>query len=202
MTQSSDEDLLLLKKCLSGDTKASETFVRTFSNFIYQTVQHTLLSRQVSFNHQDLEDLHNTVFLQLFEQNCKKLRQFQGKNGCSLGSWIRVITARIVLNHLRKKGPGNLGWQKKTISLEEVLEIENEDKGSWARIAEKERRYQVREGIRSLSPRDSLFMKLYYEKGLSIKEVADTLKISIENAHTVKHRAVDKLKSMLLKDRE
>ena len=95
------EDRELLSKCVSGDRTASEMLVRRFSDLVYRAVQYTLMAKHVSFNRHDLEDLHNTVFLRLFEQGCKKLRQYQGKNGCSLASWIRMIAVRTVLDHLR-----------------------------------------------------------------------------------------------------
>jgi len=78
-------------------------FVRQFSDLVYKSIQATLLVTQVRFNKQDLEDMHNTVFLQLFEDKCKKLRQFEGRNGCSLASWIKLVAGRIVLNYVRKK---------------------------------------------------------------------------------------------------
>jgi hypothetical protein len=104
MNHAHEEDRQLLTRCLDGDRGASEAFVKKFSGLVYRSAQHTLILKGVAFNKQDLEDLHNTVFLQLFENNLKKLRQYQGKNGCSLSSWIRLVAVRIVLNHFRKKG--------------------------------------------------------------------------------------------------
>ncbi len=67
MIASSRKDRRRLKKCIAGDKKACERFVREFSDLVYRSVRHTLLVKNVFFNQDDLEDLHNTVFLQLFE---------------------------------------------------------------------------------------------------------------------------------------
>ena len=185
----------LLSKCLSGDSKASERLVRQFSNMVYRSVQYTLLAKNVSFNRHDLEDLHNTVFLRLFEQGCKKLRQYQGKNGCSLASWIRMITVRTVIDHLRKKGVDAIVWQKKRIPFEDLPELRADEDKFWDQIDKAERKRVLKDGMQRLPPRDRLFLKLHFEQGLSVAEVAETMKLTLNNAYTVKHRAIKRLKS-------
>ncbi|MBN1842464.1 MAG: sigma-70 family RNA polymerase sigma factor [Deltaproteobacteria bacterium] len=195
MNYSSAEDHRLLFKCLSGDRTASETLVRRFSELVYGSVQYTLMAKDVSFNRQDLEDLHNTVFLRLFEQGCKKLRQYQGKNGCSLASWIRVIAVRTVLDHLRKNGVDAMVWQKKRIPLEELPELKADDIEFKAQYEKAEQGRLLRVGVQRLPPRDRLFMKLHFDHGLSAAEVAEAMQLSIGNVYTIKHRVIQRLKS-------
>lgn len=195
MNRSSEKDRRLLSRCLSGDRKASETLVRRFSGLVYQSVQYTLMAKDVSFNRHDLEDLHNTVFLRLFEQGCKKIRQYQGRNGCSLASWIRMIAVRTVLDHLRKKGVDIMGWQKKRITLEELPELKADGVEFEAQIEKAEQGRLLQDGMQRLPPRDRLFIKLHFDQGLSVAEVAEAMQLSIDNAYTVKHRAIQRLKS-------
>jgi RNA polymerase sigma factor (sigma-70 family) len=193
-----EQDRKLLSRCLSGDRKASEILVRQFSDLVYRSVQYTLMIKHAPFNRQDLEDLHNTIFLQLFEQGCKKLRQYQGRNGCSVASWIRLVAVRIVLNHLRKKGLDAMVWQKKRIPLEELPELKGDEMGALASMENAERGRLLQDGIQRLPPRDHLFMKLHFDHGLSMEEVAEAMKLSIQNAYTVKHRAIQRLKSYVV----
>ena len=197
MKRSLEEDRQLLSRIFSGDKKALEIFVRQFSNLIYTSIQAAFLTRQITFNQQDLEDLHNAVFLQFFEQDCKKLRQYKGKNGCSLASWIKLVTIRIVLNHLRKKGLDAIGWKNKIISLDDLSELRGYDMNSWEIMERQEQESLLQNAINSLPPRDRLFAKLHFIKDLSIEEVAESLQLSMQNAYTVKHRAIHKLKSFL-----
>jgi len=192
-----EEDQRLVSGCCSGDRKASETFVRQFSDLVYKSVQHTLITRQVHFNREDLEDLHNTVFLQLFEKGRKKLKQYEGRNGCSLASWIRIVAVRIVLNHLRKKGLDALVSQKRRVSLGDLPELKGEGMEPGTIIEKEEKEQLLQDGIRNLSPRDRLFMRLHLEMGLSLEEVAEAMEITIENAYSVKHRAIQRLKSYI-----
>jgi len=198
MRPSFEEDRELISNCLSGDRGAWETAVRRFSNLVYQTVRTTFLAKQIPFGRQDLDDLHNTVFLGLFEQGCAKLKLYQGRNGCTLASWIRIVTVRIVLNHLRKKGVDAPLWEKKKTPVEELFWLRAEEQGPLALMESAEQEKLVQEGMESLAPRDRLFMKLHIDQGLPVEEVAEALQISVQNAYVVKHRAVERLRTYLV----
>lgn len=198
MRPSFDEDRRLISECLSGDRGAWGTVVRRFSNLVYQAARTTFIAKQTPFSRQDLEDLHNTVFLGLFEQDCAKLRLYQGRNGCTLASWIRIVTVRMVLNHLRKRGVDGLLWERKKVPVEELSWLRGEDQGPLALMESAEQEELVHEGMKSLAPRDRLFMKLHIDQGLPVEEVAEALRISVQNAYVVKHRAVERLRTYLV----
>jgi RNA polymerase sigma factor (sigma-70 family) len=198
MKHSPEEDRQLLSRCIAGDRRSYDTFVKRFSNLIYQSIRNTLIIKEISFTNQDLEDLHNTAFLQLFEGRLKKLRQYKGKNGCSLASWIRLVTIRIVLNQLRKKGVDGISWKIKQIRLEDLYDLREDDKNAWALLEGSEQERLLQEGIRNLYPRDRLFMKLHFERELSIQEVAKTMGLSVQNIYTVKNRTIQRLKSHVI----
>lgn len=189
------EDRQLLSECLAGDRKASETLVLRFSDLVYRSVQYTLMTKYVSFNKYDLEDMHNTIFLRLFENRCRKLRQYQGKNGCSLASWIRMIAVRTVLDHLRKRGVDAMAWQKKRIPLEALPELKCDEVEFGVQLEKSEQERLLHDGMQKLPPRDRMFMKLHFDHELSIAKIAETMQLSISNAYTVKHRAIQRLKS-------
>lgn len=190
-----EKDRRLLSKSISGDRDAREILVRQFSNLVYQCVQSTYITKHIPYNRQDLEDLHNTVFLELFDRGCRKLQQYQGRNGCSLASWIRIVAIRIVLNHLRRKGHDAPAWQKRKQLIEDFPEIRDDGVEPLALMEKKRQERLLQKGIQSLPPRDRLFMKLHFDQGLSLEEVAVAMQISIGNAYTVKHRAIQRLKS-------
>jgi len=195
MNGSFEENRELLSKCLSGDRKSSENFIRRFSSLVYKSVQYTLMTKQVSFSKQDLEDLHHTVFLKLFEREFSKLRQYKGKNGCSLASWIRIITVRTVLDHLRNKGYDAMGWQNRRIPLDQLPELRFDEFDIESRLETIELNRLLQVCIERLSPRDRLLIKLHFYQGFPLSEVAEIMQLSINNAYTLKHRAVQRLKS-------
>lgn len=199
MKPSVSEEHQFLKKCFSADQNALENFVHRFSPLIYRTVQYTFKSKQVQFTQQDLEDLHHTVFLHLFDEQCKKLKQYKGLNGCSLSSWIRIVVVRIVLNFIKKAGFESIGRQNRRVSFDEWSEIHEgvPETKNLMETAEMEESFQ--EMIKTLSARDRLFLNLHYTKGYPIKEVAQTMGLSMENAYTLKHRIINRLKASMSK---
>jgi RNA polymerase sigma-70 factor (ECF subfamily) len=197
MKSSLKEDRDLLSRCFSGEGEAAENLIRRFSNLVYQAVQQTLIVKHVPFNKQDFEDFHNTVFLRLFEHGCKKLKQYQGKNGCSLATWIRLITVRTVLDHLRKKGVDSIACRDTQITLDEVYGLKGDECDGLTLLERAEKEQLLREGMKNLSPRDRLFMKLHFDQGLSAAEVAAAMQVSVENVYTIKNRAIQRLKTQV-----
>jgi RNA polymerase sigma factor (sigma-70 family) len=195
VNHSTDRDLL--NGCVSGNKKALEAFVRRFSDPVYRTVQYTFKTKNASYTRPDLEDLHNNVFLRLFEDRCKKLRQYKGKNGCSLHSWLRIVTVRIVIDHLRKEASSPLGWWKTNLPFE-TFAPKAKDSEPWVHMDRAKLQSLVKAGMKELMPRDRLFLKLHFMGDLSIREVADIMNISEANAHSVKHRAIKRLRSKVL----
>jgi RNA polymerase sigma factor (sigma-70 family) len=197
MTNTLEQDRALLAGCFTGDKEAAETLVRRFSNLVYQAIQHTLIVRQVPFAKEDLEDFHNIVFLRLFEKGCKRLKQYQGKNGCSLATWIRLITLRVVLDHLRKKGVDSFAGRNAQIALDEAYGLRGDESDALARLEIAEKGRVLREGIEKLPSRDRLFIKLHFEQGLPIGEIAVAMHTTTRNVYVVKHRAIKKLKAQV-----
>jgi RNA polymerase sigma factor (sigma-70 family) len=191
------ETRLLLSRCFTGDREAAEALVRQYSSLVYYAVRNTLLLKGVSFSNHDLEDLHNTVFLALFEERCKKLKQFEGRNGCSLASWIKLVAVRMVLDHLRRKGVDSLGYRQLRIPLEEVYGLREEEPGACTVMEREEQSLFIRETIKRLPARDQLFVKLYFDHGLPLEEVATIMNLTMNNLYTIKHRLIQKLRSQL-----
>jgi len=192
-----ESDRRLLDRCFAGDPTAAESIVRQFSGLVYRSVQYIFRVRHVPFDKALLEDLHNTVFLQLFEKNCKKLRQYQGRNGCSLATWISLVTVRSVQNHLRKKGYDAVCRRKEPLNLDDLPELRSAEEDAPAQLIKAEQEHLLKKGIQNLPPRGRLLMKLHLDQGLGLEEAAAAMRITVQNAYIIKHRAIQKLKSVL-----
>jgi len=195
VNRSADRDLVY--GCVSGNRTSLEAFVSRFSDSVYRILQYTFKTKNASYTKQDLEDLHNSVFLRLFENRCKRLRQYKGKNGCSLHSWIRIVTVRLVIDHLRKEANSPLGRWKTNFPVE-TLAPTAKDFEPWVHMDKATLQGLVEAGMKELMPRDRLFLKLHFMGDLSIREVADIMNLSEAGAHSLKHRAIKRLQSKVL----
>ena len=149
-----------LKKCISGDNSAREEFVRHFSDPVYKWIQFTLKARHIPFTRQDLEDLHNTVFVKLFEKRCKKLRQYKGKNGCSVISWIRLITIRMVIDYIRLRHRDVIARSETNYTLENIPDLSDGHVGPLHLMEKAEQAHFLKKAMQVLGSRDRLFLKL------------------------------------------
>jgi RNA polymerase sigma factor (sigma-70 family) len=198
MTPSGEEDRRLASRCASGEREALDALVNRFSGLVYHAVKRTLVLKRVPHTPQDLEDLHGAVFLQLLDKGCRKLGQYRGTNGCSLASWIRLIAIRTVLNRLRAQGIDSFLWGDRRSSIEELHDEMTADGDETSRKLEKREELRiVKEGIDRLPANERLLMRLHFERGLALEEVADVMHVSLQNAYTVKHRAVKRLRSLI-----
>lgn len=190
-------DKQLLQQCSAGDPAAGEELVHRFSDVVFRTIQFSLQRRNIVFNRRDLEDFHNTVFLKLFENRCKKLRQYKGRNGCSVRSWIKLIAIRTVIDGLRKAGKDADARFAAQRRLKELPELVADPDDPLSRLEAAESAVLLQKGLEKLPPRDCLFLKLHLLENLPIHNVAEILKITENNAYSVKHRALKRLKTAL-----
>jgi len=195
---SRSEDQALIARCLSGSRDAMELLVRSLSNSVYRSIQYALRTKDIKYSNEDLEDLHNSVFLSLFEDDCRKLRQYKGENGCSLATWIRLITVRTVIDYLRKTRTDALGSRKK-IPLEFLESFQSDEPDLIADMERVDQWRLIQGGMKDLLPRDRLFITLYCEDGFSTSEIADLMNMPMDNLNSIKHRAIKRLREVVFK---
>ncbi len=189
-------DQELLAGCFRGERRAQEAFVLRFSNLVYMAVQQTFRTREASVGREDVEDLHNSVFVRLLERRCRRLRQYTGKNGCSLTSWVRMISVRTVIDHLRRRGDA-LSRTSRLATLDNLETLADGGTESWRLVDRAEKMRLIEQALALLRPREQIFVRLHFLKGVSLKEVAGILSVSENNAYSIKHRTLKRLKAIL-----
>jgi RNA polymerase sigma-70 factor (ECF subfamily) len=108
-----------------------------------------------------------------------------------------LITVRTVLDNLRKKGVDSIARRDTQITLDEAYGLKGDEHDGLALLERAEQEQLLREGMQNLPPRDRLFMKLHFDQGLSVAEVAAAMQVSVENVYTIKHRAIQRLKTQV-----
>ena len=193
----SDPTAELLRACIRGDAGARKRLVEEYSGIVSYGVSVIFQQFGRPSRREEIEDLCQDVFLALFDQDARKLRQYQGRNGCSLASWIRVVANRLTIDRLRREG--------RTISLDDpnnmdsarVREAEPDARpGPEPLVEEAQRAAKVREMIGQLPAKDQLFVRLFYFQGMPIEEVAETIGITTNAAYVRKMRLHEKLRRL------
>ncbi len=187
----SSDDSSLIKDCISGKREAWDLFVSRFSKLIYHSINKAR-SYAPKLDQEDMEDIYSSVFLSFLEDDYRRLRQFKGKKGCTLSSWVRLITIRHTIDFLRK--------QKHHIPIDNKNETLKDNKPSaqdYIELSETEE--MLKKAIEALPPLDRLFMELYYTKELPPEEIADIMNISVSTVYSKKTRIRNKMEKILIK---
>jgi RNA polymerase sigma-70 factor (ECF subfamily) len=192
-----NDDIGLLTKCINGEQASWDIFVKRYSKLVYHAVHHTLKLHSYTHKTEDIEDIHNSIFLSLIENDFRKLRQFEGRRGCSLSSWVRLISVRSTIDFLRSQKV-HLSINGDSETAQPIIETLIDDRLSVEKqmeMAETERAFK--DAINELSPSDKLFIRLYYEKELPEEEIAGIMHVSINTIYSKKNRIREKIKKIL-----
>lgn len=185
-----DQEKDLLEGCLRREKVAWDAFVLRYSSLVYHTIRKTFGLYHVDVSPDLVEDLFQEFFLALLRDDLKKLRQFRGNRGCSLASWLRVVAARQTIDSLRKHKLSEL-------ELAEALSADSSDPAISVRQEEADE--SLAKALKTLSPRDRLFVDLYYRQALPPEEVGAILETSVNAVYTQKSRILVKLREAIKK---
>jgi len=145
-------DSELLKGCVSGDKASWSLFVKSYNRLIYHTIYKTLRVKGIPTDPEDVNDLFQEIFTSFYEKNCKKLRLFDLQKGVKLSSWLRVITVRRTIDHLRKSRP---------VTTLDTLPVEPPQAGNQKGLLDEESLELLREVIEKLSTKDKLLIEFF-----------------------------------------
>ncbi|MFN3198737.1 MAG: RNA polymerase sigma factor [Bradymonadia bacterium] len=199
MTAPDDHTLLL--RCIDGDGDAWHLLVGRFTRYVYHLIRATAHRYNAALSEAAVADLHNDLFLALLEDDRRRLRAYEGKNGCSVRSWIRIITIRRTLDHLRR--------QKPTLSLD-ALTDDSEDRATMPEPVDpgpdplehlieqgaQRRREALGDIASALSDADRLLLSLIYERQMPAPQIAALLRVKVGAVYTRKNRLIARLRRL------
>ncbi len=184
-----DQEQNVLAGCLRGEKPAWDAFVLQYSNLVYHTIKKTFSLYHTEAGSEQLEDLYQDFFVSLLRDDFKKLRQFRGDRGCTLASWLRVVASRLTIDVLRKQAPS-------MVEVKDSLSADPSDNPDASLIAQEDEKLLAR-ALEALSPKDRIFVDLYFRQSLPPEEIASILRVSVSAVYTQKSRILDKLRETL-----
>jgi RNA polymerase sigma-70 factor (ECF subfamily) len=172
-----DEHALIIR-AQNGDTEAFgglyEYYLDTIYRYVYYRVQ----------NHQDAEDLTETVFLKAWQ----KIPDYRiGKT--PFIAWVYRIAHNSVIDHYRTR--------KETVPLNEQLPLSDGKMSLEAHILSQEQKQTLTEAIKRLSPLHQHVLVLRFINGLKPAEVAEVLDRNVGAVRVLQHRALKALHTLL-----
>lgn len=184
----------LLKKSLSGDTRAFEELVAQYQGKVYA------LAFRYMGNEEDASDMAQEALLKAY----RSLRMFKGNS--SFGTWLYRITTNVCLDELRRRKrriiPLSLDEPLATQNGEEIeKEIADQSPGADLLYEQKEFSDYIQNLLDELRPEHKTAIVLRDVMELSYEEIAQTLDCSLGTVKSRISRARDVLRKKLA-DRE
>jgi RNA polymerase sigma-70 factor (ECF subfamily) len=182
---SRESDAGLAERLVAGDPSAFRDLVEAYKRKVYG------LAYEMTQNHTDAEDISQISFM--------KVHKSVGTIDPSLGlnTWLYRIVYRTALDHIRKRTffPKNVLPSLVPLSCDPPDSSQSPE--SAAEVASLRRR--VDEALAKISRRERAALILRHYHGLKIKEIAQTLGVSLGSAKSYLFRALRKLQKELAK---
>lgn len=186
-----DRDLIMA--CCNLEQGAWEEFLAQYGKLIYYSIHRTCSIKYHKPEKDEIDDLFNDVLVHFIKEDCKNLRMYRGDEGCTVATWIRTVTVRFVIDHLRRLSRSATMVSLDSVDLTDEYSLTNgvsrPDKEY--ETVEKEARFE--KAVSDLGEKDRYFMDLYYTRGLSPEEVAEVLGISVKTVYSRINRLKTKL---------
>ncbi len=192
-TNDNTSDKSLVAKIIDRVPGASDLFVDRFSKFVY-FILHGILGAKPDM----ADDLHNQVFLKLFENDFKRLRNWSRAG--NVASYLAPIIRHTAIDHFRK-----LKVQSE-VSLEQSddeddtargMEPVSTDPGPEEVAAAAERRRLLYKAIDELSERDQEIIRRRHLEEQPYETIAREMGYKISGVGVLLARAEKRLKKIL-----
>ena len=193
------DDLEFVQGCLKGDKQSWVEFHTRYSRLIYNYIYSVLTVKGRSIPAEQVEDIFQEIFQALIKDNCKKLATYQGKNGCSLASWLRQVTINFTIDYLRKLKPmASIDAQDEDgFSLADTLKDLSKDAIEF--LNDQDKRKTLQECIALLEEAEQYFLELFLNQELSLEEIKEHLKLNRGAVDMRKGRILQKLQDCFKK---
>jgi RNA polymerase sigma-70 factor (ECF subfamily) len=175
------KDQIIIDKVLNGQTNAFSALVDDYKDLVFTLAFRMMKDRNLA------EEVSQLTFIKAF----KNLNSFKGQSKFS--SWIYRITYNTCLDELRKLN--------KNYKLIEINEYTENELVSFENVLDKMHQEELSKTIKialnELPGEMAFLITLYYFEDYSIKEIAKTLNIRVNNAKVKLHRVRLKLADVL-----
>ena len=186
----------LIDAMIVGDEYAWVEFHKRYARLIYRCITKVTGRFSSVVCAEDVREIYATLVLQLLSNDMHKLRSFDPERGNRFGTWIGMLAINASYDHLRSvRREPNRG------SLVEAEGMWSETSDPFAEVDRKQREQILADMLEGFSPKDQLFVALYFDQGLDAEEVAQRMSISVKTVYSKKHKIRTRLERLLQRDR-
>jgi RNA polymerase sigma factor (sigma-70 family) len=191
------QDLALVARCVTGDTRAWSVFIATHGGRIHHAIRQTLARHDIHLPAEEVEDLHAEAVMSLVADDYRRLRTYQGRNGCRLGTWVALVAARKTVDHLAELRRWRVARPGAVDASPLLTNRPDEGPDAEEILALQQAVEDIEHALLQLSSADQLFVKLCFYQDWPTAEIADFLGVSQNTVYSRKHRILQRLRARL-----
>lgn len=166
------EDRVLVRALIEGSPGAAEGFIDRFARFVY-----AIFARQLRLDPATADDLFQTLFLRLMEDDWRRLRNWRGDG--DLADYLAPIARNLALDHLRRTGrdPAPAGEGDE----DDFERLTGEEPTPEELAAMQEERRALEGWVERLPERDRQLYRLRFVEERKHREIAEELGLSVSH---------------------
>ena len=182
------DESAIIEGMARGDQRAFRELVERYKKKVYY------LALDMAGNAVDAEDISQEVFLKVY-------RSFSTfRRGAKLGSWLYRVTYNAAIDHLRSKGAvpepvDDQVLESRSAGGAGLAQGRMPDPAAAAEASDLQRR--IARALEKVSPQEKAVFLLRHNEDLMLKDIAETLGLSIGSVKSYLFRAVHKLQKEL-----
>ena len=180
------DDATLVNLCIRerGNAAFPRELINRYGRLVMQTITWTF-KRFSSDIREDIEDVFQEVFVSLFKDNAGALLRFDPVRA-SLGTYLCAVARNATINACKKRKCDD----------EYIDSIGNDYFNPEALLEKKDVKERIEALLPSLSVKERLFFKLYFEECMPPEEIAGILGVTIDTVYSKKAKIIEKIKHL------
>ena len=185
---------------LSGSTEGWNEFLERYSRLIYKVFN----TRSFYFSKEEVEELFQDFMTSLIQNNYHKVRLFEGRNDCSLASYLKKIAINMAIDRRKKLTRQymtslnrNLNGSKETDGTELMETVDSGHMVPEQDLINREERRLYRKALYQLEPKKLIIVLLIIYHKYDREALARLMKTSRQNIDVIFNRCKERLKGVL-----
>ena len=179
------DDVGFVQRCCAGEKAAWDAFLKQYSRLIYNYILSIGRTYGSGLPEHDTDEIFQSVIEHLHKENYSNLRSYQGRNGCSFATWLRIVAMRRTVSFLRSRKVHLTLDENRTEEAQPAVDVTIDG------LISAERKEALADCIKRLAREDRYFIQLHMYAGLTLDMLKDHLRTT--------RAAVDMRKTRLLR---
>jgi RNA polymerase sigma factor (sigma-70 family) len=172
-----------LNACASGDQDAWRQFIDQTAALVHAAVRRTAGPQLREPHTPDIDDLVQAVYLRLLKNDCRLLLNYD-PGRAAISTWLTLIARSVTIDALRRKAHPTLPLQDmdQPHTTPRTPQTAANELGDVA-------------PLHLLTERQALVLRMLFEDGRSVAEVARILNVGDQTVRSTKHKALERLRA-------